>query len=393
MIKTISDIEQIFLDFSSSKSLMELNNKFSQKLSEFIPIIESSLFSIKNNFIIDFSEINWLSEIFKNKIEYFEEQGIIKWIIQSKKMLPIKNSMIEDSKLNYYILPVYFYDQPQLILIFSSNIDESEVVKFEDDLKILTLIAGIIWINLNDKIKTFFYEKRFEELENQIFNLSFIDSLSHELLTISDEITTTLKLIETNFHLVLSGIGDSNYRINIINSNFEYLNRIINKVKQLLTKNIDNGTKYVNLQLIIGDIIDFTKLKLHKNNIEIVFKFDEEISKPIIYASYSEIEKALFNIILFCSNLLIDGGIIEIYLSETFNRYNLTITDNSSGMDNDELANLFKPIVEFKSNSNVNLYFAKKAILKNNGTLSFHSFVDKGNTFKLSFPKIKTENK
>ncbi len=255
--------------------------------------------------------------------------------------------------------------------------------------------GDIIVIQCN--IRNISERKKLEEIEKRILNVEqeekkivFISDVTHEL-------RTPLAIIKGNVELALKSTNDSTREtFEIINDEVNHLSKILIDLVVLTTDNkIIHDTiisTKVDLKKIILDVVKRLKIISTKKNITIIA---EDLPTMCIYGDSHYLEKLFFNIL---SNAIYYGkyeGSISVQGSVDTEQVLLRIKDNGIGITREDLPNIFGRFYRSEQAREINkegtglgLAISKWIVEAHHGEISVDSALNKGTTFRISFPVL-----
>jgi signal transduction histidine kinase len=167
-----------------------------------------------------------------------------------------------------------------------------------------------------------------------------------------------------------------------------------------ITKNILKYSKklpkdFANIELIkiVTDSIFLLEPRLKKNNISILKDFI--IDRADITGDAQQIEQVIINLINNAIDAMPDGGNINIQIKRNKSGHiEVTVSDNGSGINEQDLNDIFSPFFTTKSGdkgTGLGLYIVKNILKNHNAVISCNSKINRGTTFILIFNKGKNK--
>jgi len=146
------------------------------------------------------------------------------------------------------------------------------------------------------------------------------------------------------------------------------------------------------INIVIRELVDFTKYELEESNIEIILELDKDISKIFLDSKF--IKQAFLNIIKNAIQAMIKGGKLIIKTKQIDNMVLVSISDNGPGIDERILEKIFEPHFTTKdTGSGLGLTLVYKIIKEHRGDISVSSKLGEGTTFNFLFPGIYDKEK
>jgi len=171
--------------------------------------------------------------------------------------------------------------------------------------------------------------------------------------------------------------------LDIVSEEVERLNGIV--VDFLFAvRPMDIHPKICCLNERLEDVINFIKFELEERNIEIKTKLS---SIPCVSLDDKYIKQALLNLIKNAEAAMEGGGQLTFSTWEEGGSVYLSVGDNGSGIDEDNLSKIFEPYFTTKDfGSGLGLTLVYKIIKEHRGDISVKSKKNKGTTFTFRFP-------
>ncbi|MFH1608792.1 MAG: ATP-binding protein [Patescibacteria group bacterium] len=232
-------------------------------------------------------------------------------------------------------------------------------------------------------------------------DLKKLDKAKSEFLSIaSHQLRTPLTAIKGYISLML----EKNYgkvpekMVRPLENVFQSNERLLSLVNDLLNLSRLNAgkteftTSIISLEKLTSDIVEELKINANKKGIYINIEKPSK-SLPNIIADRDKLRQIILNIIDNAIKYTDKGG-ITIRFNKTLSTEKISISDTGSGMEKEEIDNVFKMFTRatagVKNNtggSGVGLYVAKKFIDMHNGKVWIESQgEDKGTTFHIELP-------
>lgn len=195
---------------------------------------------------------------------------------------------------------------------------------------------------------------------------------------------------------------DSSQREKYLNLMEDAINRIEMVVKELLdfSRKKDLRIEQINLQELIEKTVLLLSYKLEKNRISVTNNLSDEIPKVI--GARDRLEQVLINLLLNAIDAIeekmnesnhpgFSGSIVFDGWSEN-GKVVLAITDNGTGIDEDNLAKIFDPFFTTKSigkGTGLGLAVSQNVIMAMGGEIKVESRKGEGTTFKIYLQRAK----
>jgi nitrogen fixation/metabolism regulation signal transduction histidine kinase len=150
----------------------------------------------------------------------------------------------------------------------------------------------------------------------------------------------------------------------------------------------DPKKERLELNEIIRDAID-----LYKNIANIRISLENDTPEAHLIADRKQLFRVFTNLLNNSVEAIGDlkEGWIQINIKTLNDRHIVTITDNGSGIPDDQAGKIFQPNFTTKSGGmGLGLAIVKNIIVASGGEISFQSAPSRGTIFTLSFPDIKS---
>jgi signal transduction histidine kinase len=139
----------------------------------------------------------------------------------------------------------------------------------------------------------------------------------------------------------------------------------------------------MNLVRLIEDIIELQSPHLSQNGIEIQSSLGADL--PIMNMDGDKMKQALLNLIKNAGEAMPRGGKLSFAAVKAGNSVVIEITDTGEGIPVD--IDAFQPFVTTKKEgTGIGLAVVRQIVIAHNGTISYHSKVGEGTTFRLELP-------
>lgn len=401
--KSRYDYRQIFLDFN--QSLHTIKDK-SSLISSIITRIHE-LVHTKNIYVLwqnydatRYTLINPQGEEELNHELYISSgESLIKWLQINEKPLAISFA-------------------PEYINIFSENdlkIVKSFNCKIVCPLKANNQFRGVIFIGENEDKKD--YDAKDMEvlsvlldsaaiaIENIIYNEERVARMKHILQTdrlsvigqlaagAAHEIRNPLTSIKSAIQYVQGDIMDPKKQ-KIINSTLVEVNRINEILTGLLSFSRQNDPvkREFDLVSLIEQTLQFIQNTHIKKQIQFVAKY--EMNPLPIVADQDQLKQVMINIILNAIDAIQEEGFIRIEvkpaLTDGIIYYHIIITDNGTGIDEEQLEKLFDPFFTTKEEgTGLGLSISYGIVHRHGGNIEIRNHPGGGTQVEIQLPKGK----
>lgn len=225
-----------------------------------------------------------------------------------------------------------------------------------------------------------------EELRKQHNKLA---SLAGEL---AHEIKNPLSIIRMNVELLKEDLEEvdtpearrADQRISSVINQCTRLENMLNDFLRF-TRLTHLELKAGSLNQQIAQVLDFVEPQAHKQNVEIVRHFDNEL--PSIKLDPQTLEAALLNLVKNALEAMPDGGTLLARTRIIRTGVALDLIDTGCGMSANTLLNLFNDFYTNKEGgTGLGLPTAKKIIEAHGARINVHSELNRGSQFTIEFP-------
>lgn len=200
-----------------------------------------------------------------------------------------------------------------------------------------------------------------------------------------------LKNLVAQVSLIVKNAEKHKHNPEFIDDAIETLENVVikmqNLVGQLRKRNLDAKRTQINLVDVINDVARQQSANLPRP--ECV----TQLNQCCITGDYKKITSILGHLMQNAQDATDDAGWVKIVLTRDDEKAYLSIADNGMGMDEKFISErLFKPFDTTKGNAGmgIGVYEAKDYILNHSGKISVTSEVNKGTTFYIELPLLKT---
>ena len=137
----------------------------------------------------------------------------------------------------------------------------------------------------------------------------------------------------------------------------------------------------------LKDCLAMMKPQFEERRISVTL--DIPAALPNVALDAEQMEQVFFNLLKNALEAMADGGTIAITLGSDDRDVILSIRDNGSGMDAEQLANLFEPYRTTKEKgTGLGLMISKRIVTEHGGAIAAESKPGEGTTFTLTLPRL-----
>lgn len=360
-----------------SKKIQEENQK---KIEEFKKSSQNILIEALNK------------ENDKLKQYYLQEEKLLQKNIEfSNQIREIINSVENITNLNSKVI----FDQT------SNKITEvtRNLIFFGSITLLIILILALILIN--DINKNYLYKKSLEisnkNLEEVIHQKSFfVAAITHDMNAPLNTLFGYTELLENS--LQNQKLIDYVQNIQYSASYFKKLVEDLSMFSKLEHKFLELVHQDFNFKELISSIYHQQLSVSNKKEIDLICEIDPELDNNF-YSDPHRIQQILTNVI---SNAIkfTNKGYVKIKANYSAEGITIQIIDTGIGINIDQKEDLYKEFVQAHKDiiktyggTGLGLNITKRLVDQFKGTIDYHSEVDKGTTFTITFPLQITEEK
>ena len=389
------DYRQIFLDFNQSlhtiKDKTSLISSIVTRIYELVRAKDIYVFW-QNNDTIRYVLMN-PQEKMKKELYISSNDGLIKWLQLNEKPLVISFA-------------------PEYVNIFSENdlkIINQLNCKLIYPLKANNQFRGVIFIGEQEcdatdmEILSILLDNAALAIENIIYNEERIAHLKHIIQTdrlsvigqlaagAAHEIRNPLTSIKSAIQHIQGDINDPKKQ-KIINSSLSEINRINEILSGLLSFSRQNDPikKEFNLIFMIDQTIQFIRNTQIKKQIQFITKY-ENSHFPVL-ADQDQLKQVILNIVLNAIDAIEEEGLISVDIQSSFIErevyYNIIVTDNGTGIKEEELEIIFDPFFTTKEEgTGLGLSISYGIIHRHGGNIKIQNHPDGGTQVEIQLPR------
>ncbi len=234
---------------------------------------------------------------------------------------------------------------------------------------------------------------RQQKLENS--RREFVANVSHELRT---PLTTIKSYSET----LLDMLDNADVPVTFIHTILNETDRMTRLVKDLLVLSSLEQPDQLNktefsMKSLVTDVVDTLELVAkdqgHRLTLNITDPFD-----GFFYGDRDRLEQLLNNIISNSIKYTPNGGKIEVFAGQTFNKVTIRVKDNGIGIPEKDLGRLFERFYRVdkarsreKGGTGLGLAISKGIVDNHGGTISVQSEVNRGTEVTIVLPVLPAE--
>jgi CheY-like chemotaxis protein len=228
--------------------------------------------------------------------------------------------------------------------------------------------------------------KRIDNINNASALEEKFKVAAHDLNNLLNNVLAGIEILKENF---------KNNNADKIFNHIEKNTLLASQIIQQLSFN-DNVSSKIKTTVNVVDIIEETiELLDNDTNQQLNFEFNNNKEEFNIWGNYTEIKRALLNLIVNAKEASDNKGSINLNISNTEENFvKIGITDNGSGIPSNLIGKIFDKEFSTKSNATQRGYglsIVKEIIDDHKGKINVFANESIGTTFELYFPKNKIE--
>lgn len=242
-----------------------------------------------------------------------------------------------------------------------------------------TKTLALAFSNMVEALKR--HQKILEETYKEMAQNLSLAEIGKFSLTVAHEIKNPLGIIKGSLDILKKENIDKETKEQMLSFIEEETKRIDRLIKEFLQLSRPDNVhiKTINVKDLFLSIQE--KLKIRYPDKKIIFEGPE----TKISTDPHLLEKIIINLIQNSFEAKADK--VEVTLSHSDSSYEITIKDNGKGISREEMENIFKPFYTTKKGgSGLGLSIVLQSVYALRGKISVYSEINKGTTFKLTFP-------
>lgn len=256
---------------------------------------------------------------------------------------------------------------------------------------VLLYVAIYLYYQNKHLIKGIIKNKEIENMKE-----AFLATLVHDLKTPTNAQLNTLNLLRNETFGKLN--SQQQEMITLTQESCKYMSNLIGTIMD--TYNHDSGEIHLdktefNIANLINNLCEETKVLTQNKKLEIVFK--NQLSNENIYADKLQIERVIMNLLSNAITYSFSNSIIEINSISLGNSIDISITNISKQIPEQELKTIFDKYKKTKfakfnrTSTGLGLYLSKRVIELHNGRIYAKSFPDGKCIFGFNIPINSTD--
>jgi len=211
---------------------------------------------------------------------------------------------------------------------------------------------------------------------------------------VAHELRNPLNIIETARYFISEFLEIKNLEIieklEIIGKNVRRASKIINNLLEF-SHNSGQECEEIHLNRLIENTVSLIDKELSAQNIEFSFQADKNY---FAYFNIDSLKQILLNIIINAVQAMPRGGKLSVGIKPEGTGYmSIKINDSGMGISEKNLPHIFSPFFTTKEvgvGTGLGLYVAHVLIERHGGKIKVESILNKGTTFAIILPRIKS---
>mgnify|MGYP000274171472 FL=1 len=255
-----------------------------------------------------------------------------------------------------------------------------------DEKKVFSTLAGLGAIAIqNSRL----YARVFTSEESLRRNekLTTLGMLAAE---IAHEIRNPLTVIKLLFQSLDLNFNEEDVRRTDVAVIGEKLNQLEDIVGRVLSfgRNREGLHARYDLNLLTKDTIHLVRLKLYQQKIDI--EFEQSPEALYVEVNKGQIQQVMLNLILNATQVMPDGGKIEVGTSHQEGRIEFTISDNGPGIPKEIQDNIFESFLTNRPDgTGLGLSISKRILRSHRGNIELLQSTNSGSAFRFWLPAPK----
>ncbi|WP_196220102.1 PAS domain S-box protein [Terrilactibacillus tamarindi] len=319
-------------------------------------------------------------------IAYSTPDGRYEYVSSAARRYGYEPKELIGHHISNYLHPddLYKLDSPDYtnVLIFRFRHKEGHYVWFEQSLQYIkndqNQVVKVLSISrdISERIETENLMKRSEKL-----------TMAGELAAgIAHEIRNPLTSLKGFLQMMQYGYSVKQQYYNVMESELNRIEMILNELL-LLAKPTVNKFQKENVMTLINHVTTLLGSVANMSNVELIIHPPKK--ELCINCDESQIKQVLINLIKNAIEVMPNGGkvTIDVKLLEGF--VMISVTDEGPGIPEAKIKNIGQPFFTTKEQgTGLGLAVSFNIIENHNGKVSIESEINKGTTFKISFPIV-----
>ena len=227
-------------------------------------------------------------------------------------------------------------------------------------------------------------------LEEQMLQTEKLTSLGLLAAGVAHEVNTPLAVISNYIQMLAKQLPSGDPRHQLIDKVVKQTFRASEIVNNLLNFSRTGAAEFqdVNLNQVIEETLSLVAHPLGKTaQVHVTRNLQQEL--PSMLGSNNKLQQVFLNLFMNARDAMPSGGIIEVRTASHNGSVEIEITDNGSGIPNEDMNRIFDPFFTTKSygrGTGLGLSVSYGIIKEHTGKIDVRSTEGKGTSFRLEFP-------
>lgn len=223
-----------------------------------------------------------------------------------------------------------------------------------------------------------------EESLRQNEKLTTLGMLAAEIAHEIRNPLTVIKLLFETLDLQFGPEDDRHTDVALIGEKINQLEAIVSRVLDFGRNRQDMHARY-DLNDLIEDTLRLVRLKLHQQKIEI--NYQPYAQALLVEVNKGQIQQVMLNLILNATQVMPEGGRIEISSSGEHQQAAFIIRDHGPGIPEDIQANIFESFLTHRpGGTGLGLSISKRILRDHHGDIGLSDSSSEGSTFRFWLP-------
>lgn len=303
------------------------------------------------------------------------------------------------------VFPLFFKDDLRGVLILGRK--RTGQMFNSMDIKLLSTLVNQTAIAIENSFSFELVEDYANELEKknqilkniqeQLIHTEKMSAIGQLAAGIAHEIRNPLNIIEGARYYLASQLENGNHD-GSVNDYLEYIQNEVIRTNRLIDQllnfaKIDHGkSEQVNINNIIENVLVLSRKQIQDAGVKLHKDLNEEV--PEVKGDSGQLWQVLINLLMNSiqsidkdGEISIESGILQNYFNSGSDYVYTKITDNGSGIDEQDLPRIFDPFFTKKaSGTGLGLSVSYKIIESHKGNILVSSRVGEGTSFILQLP-------